>query len=544
MKTLAWAGSTARRRSLDVESGKSVAAAVAVASMVAIGTALRMPMMGRGFWRDEGSTYFDVAHNTVAGVVNTVNNTELSPPLYYLVLHGWTSLTGYSEASMRMPSLIFGALTIVAAYWLTRPVAGRAVALIAAACAAIAPLAVDLSTEARPYALLGLLSALTLGAFIRVRDGSPRVWIWAVLLTTCTTCMLFTHYSSIILFGCLLGFALVRALVRRSFSDALALGALVVAGLAFLPGVSQLLSDQHSGSPWNYPFRADFADTINHEFGYTLPFYRYQGQFGLLFAVATVVWLLECAWKRRFDGEDQLLALCAIIVTVGCVAEALLNLPGDRYMFVYTPASWVWLALLLKRQYVWLSRPGAMPYAAVRIVVAAYVAFVILKGISASHQELAKIDGPKSGMRAAVQALRSLPRSPRVFVVAPDYLAPSFGYYVARLLGKDPVAEFGFAKWSRPELFDVRHYLENWSRPALLTEAEARIGALAQRDGKIGIIYNPNTIDEGRVRFSLAAQLRDALERSCRSTYDRTFKGRREDVEVIVFEACQRPIGM
>ena len=40
-----------------------------------------------------------------------------SPPLYYLLLHGWMGLVGEGEAATRALSLIFALIAVPVAYW-------------------------------------------------------------------------------------------------------------------------------------------------------------------------------------------------------------------------------------------------------------------------------------------------------------------------------------------------------------------------------------------------------------------------------------------
>jgi Dolichyl-phosphate-mannose-protein mannosyltransferase len=141
------------------------------------GLALRLPLLGRSIWRDEGSTYAVVAVPSLHALLSHVWTTEMTPPLYYLIEYGWTHLAGVAETAMRTPSLLFGLATIVIMYALGRRVAGMTGAIAGAFCAAFSPLAIELDVEARAYAFALLLSAVFLYSYavcvtsVRARRG-------------------------------------------------------------------------------------------------------------------------------------------------------------------------------------------------------------------------------------------------------------------------------------------------------------------------------------------------------------------------------------
>ncbi len=88
---------------------------------------------------------------------------DSNTPLHYLLLGGWVSLAGASEFSARLLSVFAGVLTIAVAAALAREVAAGAPAAAAwsAALAAALPVGVDVSQEARMYALVMLFTALS-----------------------------------------------------------------------------------------------------------------------------------------------------------------------------------------------------------------------------------------------------------------------------------------------------------------------------------------------------------------------------------------------
>ena len=84
-----------------------------------------------------------------------------APPLYYSVLKVVLSVSD-SEFAVRLPSVVFGVLTIAVVYWAGLLVAGAWGALAAALVFALSAAQVEYSQEARAYSLLVLALALAL----------------------------------------------------------------------------------------------------------------------------------------------------------------------------------------------------------------------------------------------------------------------------------------------------------------------------------------------------------------------------------------------
>jgi hypothetical protein len=97
------------------------------------------------------------------------------------LVHLVYSAFGYLQWAVRLPSFVAGVLTVPALYLLSRTLHGRTVAFIAAATAAVMPVLVDFSTQARGYTLLMLFSLLLflLGVYVRRR---PNLLAWALVV--------------------------------------------------------------------------------------------------------------------------------------------------------------------------------------------------------------------------------------------------------------------------------------------------------------------------------------------------------------------------
>src|SRR4051812_1060010 len=157
------------------------------------GAALRFATLDlQSFWYDESVTVGLVQHD-LWGVLDRIPGSESTPPLYYVLAWLWTRVFGSGEVGIRSLSALLGTVAIPVFYIAARELTRSERAGIAvAALAAFNPLLVWYSQEARTYALLMLLGALSLYFFARLLKGVETrflVW-WAV-----TSALAFTaHY--------------------------------------------------------------------------------------------------------------------------------------------------------------------------------------------------------------------------------------------------------------------------------------------------------------------------------------------------------------
>jgi len=102
----------------------------------------------------------------------------VQPPLDHLI--GWAStvLLGENSVAYRLPSAIAGTLTVVPFFLVVRRFAGVAPAIAAGLFTALAPLHVEYSQYARPYALPLLFFAIGLWAMaVFAADGTRLPWL-------------------------------------------------------------------------------------------------------------------------------------------------------------------------------------------------------------------------------------------------------------------------------------------------------------------------------------------------------------------------------
>lgn len=249
---------------LDDRSPRWVRAAIAV--VVAAGVVARFLPRG-SLWLDEALSA-NIAQLPIGDMGQALRH-DGHPPLYYVVLHGWGSLVGWTPWALRALSGIFGVAALPLAWWAGRrvgsrpdadgrrsPLRERRTGVAALVVLATLPFAIRYSSETRMYSLVMLLVLI---GFLCIDHHRERPqWTTAIGTAVTATLLLWSHYWSIwLLVGTglvLLGDAWVRHRRHDTAHRDADLGlaaAIVVGALGFVPWLSTMLyQSAHTGTPW------------------------------------------------------------------------------------------------------------------------------------------------------------------------------------------------------------------------------------------------------------------------------------------------------
>lgn len=139
--------------------------------ILAVGTIIRIISFNQSLWLDEATTAL-VAKMPLSDIFTKFMPGDFHPPFYYLLMKYWTDLFGYSEISLRVPSLIFGILLVFTTYLIGREVFNRKVGLIAGGLTATSGLLIYYSQEARMYMMASFLVSLAVFSFVKtLKEG-------------------------------------------------------------------------------------------------------------------------------------------------------------------------------------------------------------------------------------------------------------------------------------------------------------------------------------------------------------------------------------
>ncbi len=210
-----------------------------------LGAALRFATLDLQSYRyDEAVTVGRVLRPSLFDTLSAVPHSESTPPLYYLVAWLWSRPFGTGEAWMRSLSALAGTASILVVYLgaVALPLPRRA-GLVAAAMVAVSPVLIWFSQDARAYALVFLLTALSFLFFARARRGGARrdlAW-WAA----CSALALATHYFAAFVIA---PEAVLLALGSRRRRDvALAVAAIAAMGALLAPIALRQADNAHAG---------------------------------------------------------------------------------------------------------------------------------------------------------------------------------------------------------------------------------------------------------------------------------------------------------
>ena len=125
---------------------------------------IRIPFLFNSFWYDE--TFTSAIATLEFNELHHVIITDVHPPLHYLISWLVVRVFGNSDVLLRLPSLLFGLLSLVVLYRIAIITSDKRTAQLTVLIMALIPAHVYYSTEARGYSLLifivwfGLLAVL------------------------------------------------------------------------------------------------------------------------------------------------------------------------------------------------------------------------------------------------------------------------------------------------------------------------------------------------------------------------------------------------
>lgn len=132
-------------------------------------------LTGQSLWADEGNSVAQ-AMRTLPEIVRHAA-LDIHPPLYYVLLHGWTRAFGTTELALRSLSAVAGIAVVGLTWALARALWGYLTATVAALLLAVHPFLVYYAQEVRMYIFVALWATLAAYALSRVilYEGRARV---------------------------------------------------------------------------------------------------------------------------------------------------------------------------------------------------------------------------------------------------------------------------------------------------------------------------------------------------------------------------------
>jgi 4-amino-4-deoxy-L-arabinose transferase-like glycosyltransferase len=338
------------------------ASLVALGVLTALAFALRAAGIDQTLYGDEYFTHAIVTENGLRGVWDAVYHTSITPPLHYGLAWLAVQLGGDSTVLVRLPSLILGSAIVPLVFVLAKRVGNMRAGLLAAALMALSPFAIWYSDEARAYATMMFLVALSTLALLRAVEGGERRWWIIYALTACAA--LWTHYTAV--------FVLVAQAVWALWTHRERRRELIIAGLAitvgYLPWLPGFLEQRRNDVgieiigelfPLNLGrvFELPLVALVGHPF---LSLGDSPGLRGLLLVLFPAVLVIAAVLRSpavlrglapSLRSEAGLVALLALATPIGLLlyAAAGSSLYMPRNLAASVPAALVLIALVLDR---------------------------------------------------------------------------------------------------------------------------------------------------------------------------------------------------
>ncbi len=164
--------------------------------IMALGFRLAAVLTPGSFWFDEIISLKIAQHNLIDGwqYLKWENN----PPLHYWFLHAWIKIFGVSEIILRLSSVLFNILAIVALYFLGKSIFNSSkTGLMVSFLAGVSSFQLFLSSDARMYSMLLLFGTLSCYFFWQWLNQPRKLsWLGYIIFTSLA---LYTHLTAIYL---------------------------------------------------------------------------------------------------------------------------------------------------------------------------------------------------------------------------------------------------------------------------------------------------------------------------------------------------------
>ena len=373
-------------------------------------------------WLDE-SLSNEIARRPLPDLFSALRH-DGSPPLYYLLLHGWIAVFGDSTVAVRTLSSVISLFALPLSWVVGREIGGRRLAVPMLLVTASTPYALRYATETRMYELIFVEVLLAVWVYIRVRRA-PSLPRYAAV-TLITAALVYTHYWSFFLLVPAAGWLL----ARRQWRVVAAMLASVVLFAPWLP--SFFFQIRKTGTPW--------ADPANlHVFSSALTQWGGTGQVGSLLAIGMIplAFLGATVLERPANGRPLQLVptgvprvrMLAVFAAAPLVVVMILgSVLNTGFAIRYTGVALPFYLLLVARGLSVLPGPN------LRTVV---VSLVVFGGLFVG-QDAAVSTRTQAGEIA--QALRASARPGDVVAYCPDQLSPAVHRLLPASLGLKEIA--------------------------------------------------------------------------------------------------------
>lgn len=365
---------------------------------------------------------------------------ENNPPLHFLVLHYWIKCFGISEISVRMPSLIFSAFTVLFIYRIGLRFFNLRVAVIASVLFTFSTYQVMYAHEARAYALMGLLTSVSMYYYLEIIHSKGRNIGQLVWFFLANILLIYTHFFGFFILFIQCFFILFQRKLLKEYGRFLVLFAGVML-LTYSPYIWIVLNrfSSSAGGTW-----VDPPSGINALYEMLRAFSN--APVTAVFTLAAMVAGLVVLFVKRRQNPHRLatrLIVCWFYIP---------------FLFMFVISFWIPMFLDRYLMFIAVGFPLLVAVSAdfilqkpkLRLLIPGFISLLFLVTVKPDKTN-------KREVKETVQLVKQLENDQTLVLVAPVHFSLNFIYYYDRNLFQHPDPEFVKRKLAERRLYCINN---------------------------------------------------------------------------------------
>lgn len=157
-----------------------------------LGFLVRLINLNQSLWLDEAINTVAIKENSLLNLITRYALGDFHPPLYHFLLFYWTRFAGFSEISVRFPSVVFGVGLIFFTYLIGKDFFSQKAGIYGGLLIAFGPLAVYYSQEARMYTVAAFFASASIYFFLKLLKRN-KFYLWGAYILS-TLFLLYSDY--------------------------------------------------------------------------------------------------------------------------------------------------------------------------------------------------------------------------------------------------------------------------------------------------------------------------------------------------------------
>lgn len=395
---------------------------------------IRLYRLGaESLWMDEGYS-FHFASLPLSQMLQELVAIDKHPPLYYLVLHCFLFL-GKSEFFLRLPSVIFGVISIYLIYLLGEELYDRNIGNLASLFLALSSLHVLLSRDARMYTISSMFLAIAIYGFWKsflCEENKTKKYVICYVIGAIGS--IYSYYLTAVVLLLINAYYIYFLWLKKDFVNirkwSISTLLIIILFLPWIPSFWHQMGTHYytRGSPdW-----MAIPDVLYSQLtGFTLIF-THMGYWYLL-AFTSFALAITPLLRPTRSSVDTFLGLCffgALFFTFLVARHTFMKIFETKYLFIVSVPFW----LLAAR---------SISFINMRFARASIITFIIVINCLSSINLYSGEEWQKHDWRGAVGVILRNAKPKDVILLLPYYQQYAFQYYYKPVTGVDflPIRE-------------------------------------------------------------------------------------------------------